>query len=198
MKKLIYPNLIKTAYSSLWIDTDKVYQQTPLSDKVIYRPTQFIVSYNNKYTGNSINMYPISPDKTCKEIMQEMKYYAGKNVTNISVAVASFHVNEDNTRGDIIKTSSFTTLPIMSKKGGKLQQMDVNFMALLTVSDLYSLNDKLMHEILSEKMNTSAKTHADSAFTDQQCTCEAYPDKQGLEDGPYQSIYREQEEAVDC
>jgi hypothetical protein len=188
MKKLIYPNLIKTSYSNLWIDTDKVYQQTPLSDKVIYRPTHFIVTHNNKYVGTSTSMYPINGEKTSKEIMTEMKYYAGKNTINISVVVASFHVNGDNTRGGIIKTSSFTTLPIMSKKGGKLKTIDVNFMALLTVSNLYELDDKLMHELISEKMNPAAKTHANLAFTDEQCMAKV---DLHVEDGPYLSIYRE-------
>ena len=172
MKKLIYPNLIKTSYSSLWIEDDKVYQETPLSEPTIYRPTHFIVHYNNKYTGSSINMYPIWPNKTCKEIMQEMKYYAGKNVTNISVCIGKFYADYTDdgfTKRGKKQALDFSTLPIMSKKGGKLKQIDVNFMALLTVSDLYQLDDKLMHEIISEKMNPSAKTHADSAFTKQQC-----------------------------
>jgi len=189
MSKSIYNNLIKTSYSSLWIEDDKVYQETPLSKPTIYRPTHFIVSYNNKYVGNSVSMYDISPDKTCKEIMQEIKYYAGKNVTNISICIAKFHAFKGKAIRGNKMDNQLTTLPIMSKKGGKLQQIDVNFMALLTCSDLYELNDKLMHEILSRKLNIGCKTHADLVFTDKQCTTEvALHDI----DGPYRSEYRPQ------
>jgi len=195
MKKLIYPEIIKTSYSNLWIETDKVYKETPLSDNVIYRPTHFIVSHNNKYTGTSTSMYPLNPQKNSKEIMEEMKCYAGKNVVNISVVVESFHVDYTDDgfakRGPIIKTSSKTTLPIMSKKAGKIKQIDVNFMALLTVSDLYQLNEKLMHEIISEGMNPTTKTHADFAFTDIQCSADNKAN--------YWSVYREHRDAeINC
>ena len=195
MKKLIYPELTKTTYSNLWIQQDKIDSSSGLQEPFTYRPIQFIVSYNNKYMGNSINMYDISPTLTTKEILSEMKYYCGKNVTNISIVTAKFHVDlhPDGTfhkRGERYDNSS-TTLPLLSKKGGKLKQIDVNFMALLTVSDLYQLNDSLMHEIISEKMNPFAKTHADVCFTDEQCTTKTWADNDtGYE--PYRSCFRPQ------
>ena len=209
MTKRIIDNLTYTSYSDSWIHDDKIHTENKGQDnerKVIYRPKQMVVVYNNKHMGICTDIKNIPADWNSKRIMQEAIYYAGKNTLNISFIWGTYHAFELNiskrkegiNRGEEIDKDYVSSFPVFSKKGGKLVQIDVNLAALLTVSDLYQLNDKLMHEFLKYKMNPNAKTHDCKIFTDEQCTTKVWADNDtGYE--PYRSVFRPQLElALDC
>ena len=202
MTKRIIDNLNYTTYSDTWIHGDKVHTEYEGLDnerKVIYRPKAMLVVYTNKHMGIVTDIKNIPDDWNPKRIMQEAIYYSGKNTQNISFIWGTYHAFKGKAiRGNEIDKDYVSSFPVFSKKGGKLVQIDVNFAALLTVGDLYQLNDKLMHEFLKYNMNPNAKTHDCKIFTDEQCTTKVWANNdEGYE--PYRSVFRPQLElALDC
>ena len=202
MAKRIIDNLTYTTYTDTWIHGDKVHTEYEGQDnerKVIYRPKAMLVVYTNKHMGIVTDIKNIPDDWNSKRIMQEAIYYAGKNTQNISFIWGTYLAkNGACVRGEEINKGHISSFPVFSKKGGKLVQIDVNFAALLTVGDLYQLNDKLMHEFLKYNMNPNAKTHDCKIFTDEQCTTKIWANNdEGYE--PYRSVFRPQLElALDC
>ena len=202
MTKRIIDNLTYTTYSDTWIHGDKVHTEYEGQDnerKVIYRPKAMLIVFKNKHMGIVTDIKNIPDDWNTKRIMQEAIYYAGKNTQNISFIWGTYHAFKGkNIRGNEIDKGHISSFPVFSKKGGKLVQIDVNFAALLKVSDLYHFNDKLMHEFLKYDMNPNAKTHDCKIFTDEQCTTKKWANNdEGYE--PYRSIFRPQLElALDC
>ena len=201
MTKRIIDNLTYTTYTDTWIHGDKVHTEYEGQDnerKVIYRPKAMLVVYTNKHMGIVTDIKNIPDDWTPKRMLQEAVYYSGKNTQNISFIWGTYLVNGLGVRGEEINKDHISSFPVFSKKGGKLVQIDVNFAALLTVGDLYQLNDKLMHEFLKYNMNPNAKTHDCKIFTDEQCTTKIWANNdEGYE--PYRSIFRPQLElALDC
>ena len=208
MTKRIIDNLTYTTYTDTWIHGDKVHTEYEGQDnerKVIYRPKAMLVVYTNKHMGIVTDIKNIPDDWTPKRILQEAIYYAGKNTQNISFIWGTYIAGHNKgiekgkaVRGREINKGHISSFPVFSKKGGKLVQIDVNFAALLTVGDLYQLNDKLMHEFLKYDMNPNAKTHDCKIFTDEQCTTKIWANNdEGYE--PYRSVFRPQLElALDC
>lgn len=146
---------ILTTYSDLWITGEfskKTTSKKNLKDgeTVLYRPKQFTVTYKNKHVGVCVDIKSIPLDWSPKEIMQRMSTYAGKNVINISTINASYPVIDGVADfSKEIRPDVPYTMPIFSKKGTNLMQIDVNFLAILTISDMYQLQDKWMSDSLS-------------------------------------------------
>jgi len=161
IKQQIKDSISLTTYSDLWVEGK---QHTQSDGKVVeYVPKQFIVTYKNKHMGICTEIHNITKGSSPKHIMNAMKYYANKNTVNISTVNATYEVVNGHVdfSKEINTSHKEHSMPIFSKKGNTLAQIDVNFLAILDIGRMYQLSDKWMSESLGYEGDwKSRKSHA--------------------------------------
>jgi hypothetical protein len=157
-----YKEPILTTYSDIWI-TGTQHRQASNKRTVVYKPSEMIISYSNKHMGICTDIIKIDVECTPKEIMERLTAYATKNVVNLSVINAEYLVTD----GEVdfskpLKRSSSHCMPVFSKKGTNLVQIDVNFLAILNIGNMWDLQEKWMSASFGYGGDWEArKTHAD-------------------------------------
>ena len=156
-KQPIKDSINLTTYSDLWVE-GKQHKQSD-GKMVVYLPKQFIVIFKNKHMGICTEIHNIPEGSSTKYIMNAMKYYAGKNILNISTVNGTYEVvNGKVDFSKEIDNGHTHSMPVFSKKGNTLAQIDVNFLAILDIGQMYQLSDKWMSESLGYEGDWKKRT----------------------------------------
>tara|TARA_R100001377_G_C3153573_1_gene97179 strand:+ start:187 stop:798 length:612 start_codon:yes stop_codon:yes gene_type:complete len=165
IKKPLKDSIILTTYSSLWITGEQHTRNIDGVDTMVtYRPKQFIHTYKNKHMGICTELINLDPFISPQDIMATLVQSMYKHTVNISVVIGAY------TEDDVECESHWKnhTMPVLSKKGTSIVQIDVNALAVINVSTMWQLSEKWMSESFTygKEWTSPRSTHADAFAPD--------------------------------